>query len=122
MILVAASAIPIAAIWLMELTYAAVRASDISSHAAFLDRSEELGASLILFPMFFAGPIGLLILAFALWRTKATPIWVPVLLAVSMVLTFADPGIVASVGWGALAVAFFGMAWKYFAAGVQPAK
>jgi hypothetical protein len=49
----------------------------------------------VLIPMFFAGLMGLLLLAAGLWRSKATPPWVPILLAISILASFfVDPGII----------------------------
>jgi hypothetical protein len=93
-------------------TYAAARAADAGQIALFAEETESLGGFMFLFPMYFTAPIGLLLLAFGLWRAKATPVWMPALLVLATIATFAE-GAVSTVGWIGLTGAFAGLAWVH---------
>jgi hypothetical protein len=93
-------------------TYAAARAADPAQIALFVEETESLGGFLVMLPMYFTAPIGLLVLAFGLWRTKAAPVWVPALLLLATLASFGD-GAFTTVAWIGLTGAFAGMAWVH---------
>jgi hypothetical protein len=118
--LIGASAIVIAGAILHEFTLAAAAGLDVEVIAEYDTRVDELGGLVVLIPMFFAGLVGLLLLAAGLWRSKATPLWVPILLAISILASFfVDPGIIDSILQAGLLVAFLGIAWSHFRAGPE---
>jgi hypothetical protein len=118
--LIGISAIVIAGAILHEFTLAAAAGLDVEVIAEYDTRIDELGGLMALIPMFFAGLVGLLLLAVGLWRSRATPLWVPILLAVSILGSFfVDPGIIDSILQGGLLAAFLGIAWCHFRAGPE---
>jgi hypothetical protein len=118
--LIGASAIVIAGAILHEYTLAAAAGLDVEVIAEYDVAIDELGGLVVLIPMFFAGLVGLLLLAVGLWRSKATPLWVPILLAVSILASFfVGSGIIDSILQAGLLVSFFGIAWRYFRAGPE---
>jgi hypothetical protein len=96
----------------VSFTYAGARAADTTEVARFVEETENLGGFALLFPLFLLGPLGALLLAYGLWRTSATPVWVPVLLLLGLVATFAE-STVATVGWAIVTVAMGAVAWAY---------
>jgi hypothetical protein len=119
-VLIGASAIVVAGAILHEFTLAAATGLDVEVIAEYDAAVDELGGLVVLIPLFFAGLVGLLLLAVGLWRSRATPRWVPILLAVSILATFfAGPGILDSVLHAGLLVAFFGITWCHLRAGPE---
>jgi hypothetical protein len=118
--LIGASAIVIAGAILHEFTLAAATGVDVEAIAQYDTQVDELGGLVALIPLFFAGLVGMLLLAVGLWLSKATPLWIPILLALSIAVTFfLDPGVPAAIAETGLAVAFLGIAWCYLRAGPQ---
>jgi hypothetical protein len=118
--LIGASAIVITGAVLHEFTLAAAAGLDVEVIAEYDTQVDELGGLVVLIPMFFAGLVGLLLLAVGLWRSKATPLWVPILLAASILGSFfIDPGPIDSMLQAGLLVAFFGIAWCHYRAGPE---
>jgi hypothetical protein len=112
---VSAGAMAVVGALMVTYTFVAARAADTAQIVAYFDEAEGLVGFNVLFPVFLAGPVGMLLLAFGLWRTKAVHLWVPVVLAVSIVITFIDEGrMVGVVGLALMAVAFLGLAWQYW--------
>lgn len=93
-------------------TYAGARAADTAEVARFVEESENLGGFALMIPLFLLGPLGALLLAYGLWRTSTTPVWVPVLLLLGVVATFAESTI-ATIGWAGITVAMGAVAWTY---------
>jgi hypothetical protein len=121
-VLLGAGAMVIVGAVVHEWTFAAAEGLDTAVIAEYDTQVDELGGIVVIFPLFFAGLFGMLTLAVGLWRSKATPIWVPALLAVSIAATFfVDPGIYSSVAEVGLAVAFLGIAWYFWQARETPA-
>lgn len=120
-ILIGAGAMMIVGAVVSETTLAAAVGVDPEAMLQFDTQIEELGAMVAFFPLFFAGLLGLLLLAVGLWRSKATPLWVPVVLAASIVVVFfADQRVVTVVAEAGLIVAFAGIAWSYRTAHTEP--
>ena len=118
--LIGGSAIVITGAILHEFTLAAAAGLDVEAIAEYDTRIDELGGLVVLVPMFFAGLVGLLLLAAGLWRSRATPLWVPILLAVSILASFfVDPGVIDSIFQAGLLVAFLGIAWSHVRAGPE---
>jgi hypothetical protein len=104
----------------VSMSYAGARVLESTEPmAAVAEEVDGLGAMFVLFPMFFAGPVGALVLAWGLWRAKATAVWVPALLAVATVASFAE-GTIATVAWVGITIGLAGVAWTYFG-GKRPA-
>jgi hypothetical protein len=62
------------------------------------------------------------VLAVGLWRSKATHIWVPILLVASMIGSFVAPeGIASTITGLGFAVSFLGIAWSYWQSFEAPA-
>jgi hypothetical protein len=119
-LLIGASAIVIAGAILHEFTLAAAAGLDVEVIAEYETRVDELGGLVALVPLFFAGLVGLLLLAVGLWRSRATPLWVPILLAVSILATFlGGPAILDSIYQAGLMAAFLGIAWCHHRAGPE---
>jgi hypothetical protein len=119
-LLIGASAIVIAGAILHEFTLAAAAGLDVEVIAEYDTQVDELGGLVALVPMFFAGLVGLLLLAVGLWRSRATPLWTPILLAVSILGGFfLEPGIVSAIFEAGLVAAFLGIAWCYLRAGPE---
>jgi hypothetical protein len=101
-------------------TYSAARAADVSQIAAFVEETENLGGFAVLFPLFFAAPAGMLLLAYGLWRAGVTPVWVAGLLVLATLGTLADAGLIATLGWIGMTAALSYVAWRYLATGDRP--
>jgi hypothetical protein len=115
-VLMGAGGIMIASVIVADFTLAAATTADAAVMGAWHERVEDLPGAIAMFPLFFAGLAGILVLAFALFRAKATAVWVPVLMAVSIgVVFFADGGTVAAqVFEVGLALSFWGVAYRHF--------
>jgi hypothetical protein len=120
-ILVSTSAMVIVGAIFFGLVFASAAGLDEAAIAEFIAAGESLGSMALLTPLFFGGLIGYLLLAFGLWRTRATPRWVPALFVVALGATFFTPigaatGI-ANLGWAAASA---GMAWAYLVGEEDP--
>jgi hypothetical protein len=110
-----AGAMAVVGALMVTYTFVAARAADTEQMVAFFDEAEGLAGFNVLIPVFMAGPVGVLLLAFGLWRTKAIHLWVPVVLATSIVITIIDEGrMVGVLGLALMVVAFLAIAWRYW--------
>jgi hypothetical protein len=76
-------------------------AADRAEMVALMERVEEVTLFPLMFVLLLVGLLGMLILAIGLWRSKAMPIWVPVLIVVGFVVVWFAPGdaaVLAAVG------------------------
>lgn len=101
-ILVAVSAMLIVGSIFFTMMLAASAGLDEAAIAAYLTATEGLPGMAVLIPLYFTAMLGYLLLAFGLWRTRATPRWVPVVFIGSFVVTFVASSVAATnVGtWG----------------------
>jgi hypothetical protein len=121
-ILLGASAITITGAALHEWTLAAAAGLDVDMIAQYDTAVDQLGSIVVLFPLFYAGILGAVVLAVGLWRSKATHIWVPILLVASMIGSFVAPeGIASTITGLGFAVSFLGIAWSYWQSFEAPA-
>jgi hypothetical protein len=120
-ILVSATAMVIAGAILMNTMLPAAATLDGAVIAQFWTQMADLGAYTVLLPLFFTAFVGYLMLAFGLWRTRATPRWVPVLFIASFAITFfSEQGLVNGLAGAGVAVASAGMAWAYLRGDEEP--
>jgi hypothetical protein len=117
LVLSVTSAIVITGAILFEWTLAAAAGLDVAAIAEFDAAIDELSGMLVLLPVFFAGPVGFVLLAVGLWRAQTVPRWMPAALAAASVLLFIPNDIVGLVSNGLLLAAFLGIAWAY---GIRP--
>jgi hypothetical protein len=66
-------------------------AADRAEMIALMERSEEVTLFPLLFGLLMVGLLGMLVLAIGLWRSRATPLWVPVLIVVGFVVVWFAP-------------------------------
>lgn len=107
-----AGAMAVVAAMGVTFTFAGARAADTAEVVRFVDESENLGGFAMMIPLFLLGPLGALLLAYGLWRTRATPVWVSALLLLGLAMTFAESTIV-TIGWAIITVAMGAVAWAY---------
>lgn len=120
-ILVGAGAMMIFGAIVSETLWAAAQGVEPAALVEFDAQIQDLGAMAVFLPLLFAGLLGLLVLAVGLWRAKATALWVPILLAVSILVTFfVDQRVVNAVAEVGLLTAFVGIAWAYWSMHDQP--
>jgi hypothetical protein len=120
-ILVSTTAMIIAGAILLTMTLPAAAGLDEAVIADFWTQMDELGALTVLLPLFFTAFLGYVLLAFGLWRTRATPRWVPLLFIASFGVTFfTEQGLVNSLAGTGVAVASAGMAWAYLRGEEEP--
>lgn len=121
-ILVGASAMLIVGAVFYTMMLAAAEGLDEAAIAEYLSAGESLGGMAFLIPFFFTAYLGYLLLAFGLWRTRATPRWVPVLFlgAFGAAQMTTDSTLVVLTNLG-VAIASAGMAWAYLTGEEDPA-
>lgn len=122
-ILVSASAMMIVGAVFFTMMFASAEGLNQAAIADYLAAGEDLGAMAALIPLFFLAFIGYVLLAYGLWRTGATPKWVPALFILSFVAsqsgsTGSTLVIVANLG---LAIASAAMAVVFLVGEEDPA-
>jgi hypothetical protein len=113
-VLVAGSgAVVLGGLFLRTWSLAAAEGVDPEALATFWEQSDQLSGFVAVGPFVFLLPIGMIVLAVGLWRSRAVPVWVAALLAVSFLALFFSSdqtakvaGIVTLVPFTALAVAY----------------
>jgi hypothetical protein len=114
-ILVSTSAMVIVGAIFGTMMLAAAEGLDAEVIAQFWTAVDGLPAATILMPLFFTALIGYILLAYGLWRSKATAIWVPALFIASFLVTFfSGSDLVSTIANIGVAIASAGMAWAYF--------
>lgn len=83
-------------------------AADRDEMVALSERAEESAGAVVIILLFLIGIVlGSLLLAFALWRRRVVPPWVPAVLVVSTVLSFfSSSQVMAAISFALLAAAF----------------
>jgi hypothetical protein len=66
-------------------------AADRAEMIALMERAEEVTLFPLLFGLLMVGLLGMLVLAIGLWRSRATPLWVPALIVVGFVVVWFAP-------------------------------
>lgn len=121
-ILVSVSAMLIVGSIFFTMMFAGAAGQDEVAIARYLTATEGITGMAVLLPLYFTAMLGYLFLSFGLWRTRATPRWVPVLFVASFVVTFlATTAAVTNIGNLGVAVASAGMAWAYLIGEEDPA-
>jgi hypothetical protein len=110
----AASAIGFTGSALIEWTLAAAEGLDVATIVEFDAAIGALSVTMVVVPLIFAGPIGLALLAVGVWRSRAVPRWVPVVLGLAILLLVgAVNDVMAMASNALLLVSFLGIAWFY---------
>jgi hypothetical protein len=115
-VLVAGSgAVVLGGLFLRTWSLAAAEGVDPEPLAQFWEQSDKLSGFMAVGPFVFLLPVGMIVLAVGLWRSRAVSVWVPALLVISFLALFFGDDQVAKVAGVVTVVPFAALAAAYLA-------
>lgn len=103
-------AVVLGGLFLRTWAMAAAAGVDPAAMAQFWEQSDGLAGFAAVGPFVFMLPLGLLLLALGLWRSRAVPVWVPALLGLAFLTVFLSQVPVSQVAGVVLVVPFLALA------------